>query len=130
MIIELWQYPFMFGIGLLASFINSLAGGGSAIALPLMIFSGVPPTLANGTNRFGILWGNVGSVRGLSKKGYFEKDIFKKVAIWVALGAVLGAFLGVQISNRVFQICLAVVLIGVVFFGQIKKPAMDLEKKV
>lgn len=130
MIIELWHYPFMFALGFLASFVNSFAGGGSAIALPLMIFSGMPPTLANGTNRFGILWGNVGSVSGLHKKGYFNKEIFKKVVVWVVLGAVLGAFLGVQISDQVFQICLATVLIAVVFFGRIKKDVVVSEKEL
>jgi len=45
----------LFFAGLLAGFINVLAGGGSLLTLPVLILAGLNPIVANGTNRMGIL---------------------------------------------------------------------------
>ena len=53
---EVWQYaqyPAFFVLGAVVSLINSIAGGGSTLSLPIMIFLGMPATVANGTNRIG-----------------------------------------------------------------------------
>jgi uncharacterized membrane protein YfcA len=119
--LEWWQLILVFLVGGLASFINSLAGGGSTISLPALIFIGLPPTVANGTNRVAILMGNLASVRGLRKGGYFSKEYFLKLLPFVALGALLGAGLGVQISDALFRKALAITLIWVAIAGQIKR---------
>src|SRR5207245_990038 len=41
--------------GLVSGFVNTLASSGSAVTLPLMIFRGLPATVANGTNRVPLL---------------------------------------------------------------------------
>jgi len=43
--------------GILSGFINTLASSGSAVTLPLLIFLGLPPAIANGTNRIPIMAG-------------------------------------------------------------------------
>ena len=43
------------GAGLVAGVVNSLAGGGSLLTVSLLVLLGLPGTLANGTNRVGIL---------------------------------------------------------------------------
>ena len=45
---------FLVVIGFLAGVINTLAGGGSLFTLPALIFLGLPPQVANGTNRIAI----------------------------------------------------------------------------
>jgi len=52
---SIWQLALLAGAGLVAGFLNVLAGGGSLLALPAMIFLGLPPSTANGTNRIAIL---------------------------------------------------------------------------
>ncbi len=54
----------LFLIGVVSAAINVIAGGGSFLALPAMIFLGLPPTVANGTNRVAILAQNVAAVLG------------------------------------------------------------------
>jgi uncharacterized membrane protein YfcA len=49
------QYLIFFSLGLIVSLINSIAGGGSSLSLPIMILLGLPPTVANGTNRIVLL---------------------------------------------------------------------------
>ena len=46
-------YPLFFIAGLLAGLINTLAGNGSVFTLSLLLFTGMPAGLANGTNRVG-----------------------------------------------------------------------------
>ena len=41
--------------GLLAGVLNTLAGGGSLLTVPLLVLLGLPGTVANGTNRIGVL---------------------------------------------------------------------------
>ena len=48
-------YSIIFISGLIAGVINTLAGGGSLLTLPILIFCGLPPNIANGTNRVGLL---------------------------------------------------------------------------
>ena len=76
---EIWQYaqyPAFFVLGLVVSLINSIAGGGSTLSLPIMIFLGMPATVANGTNRIGLIIGNFSSAFNLMKHGYLNKKIF------------------------------------------------------
>ena len=60
----------IFGGGLVAGVINTMAGGGSLITLPLLIFAGLPPTVANGTNRVAIVLQNVGALSAFRKQGF------------------------------------------------------------
>ena len=53
--LEWYFYPLFFLAGLLAGLINTLAGNGSVFTLSLLLFSGMPAGLANGTNRVGAL---------------------------------------------------------------------------
>ena len=53
---DLIQYGFLIIVGILAGAINTLAGGGSLLTLPILIFIGLPPNVANATNRIGIVF--------------------------------------------------------------------------
>ena len=72
MSMELWQFPVIFTVGVVAGVINTLAGGGSLITLPVLIFPGLPTTVANGTNRLAITVQSVLAVTGL--KGTVQYD--------------------------------------------------------
>ncbi|HDS07718.1 MAG TPA: sulfite exporter TauE/SafE family protein, partial [Bacteroides sp.] len=51
---EWYAYIAVVAIGVLAGIINTLAAGGSLITLPLLMALGLPPNVANGTNRIAI----------------------------------------------------------------------------
>ena len=53
------SYSILFFAGIAAGFINTLAGGGSALVLPILILMGVPSMQANATNRVAILFQNI-----------------------------------------------------------------------
>ena len=66
---EIWQFPVVFIVGVVAGVINTLAGGGSLITMPVLIFLGLPATVANGTNRLAITVQSVLAVAGFKRKG-------------------------------------------------------------
>ena len=53
------------GGGFVAGIVNTLAGGGSLLTVPLLVLAGLPGPLANGTNRVGVL---IGSALGYSRR--------------------------------------------------------------
>ena len=59
----------LISVGFVAGAINTLAGGGSLLTLPILIFLGLPPNIANGTNRIAILFQNIFTTAGFKSKG-------------------------------------------------------------
>ena len=55
------------GAGALATAVNTLAGGGSLITFPLLVFLGVPPVAANATNAFALTLGGVSGALGFRR---------------------------------------------------------------
>ena len=103
----------LFGAGLVAGALNVVAGGGSFLTLPLLIFLGLPPGLANGTNRVGILCQNIGAVWSFRRHGLFDRRALVWAALPATLGAILGAWLALQIEDRAFQKILAGLMVAV-----------------
>lgn len=120
--LELWHIPVLFVVGFLASFLNSLAGGGSTISLPILIYLGIPPLLANGTNRFAILAGNLASALSLRSAGFFEPGVIRKLLFPVVTGATLGAYLAIGLSDLAFRVLLACALVFVVVSSNLPPP--------
>lgn len=119
---------FLLVAGLLAGFINTLAGGGSLLALPALIFAGLPSPIANATNRVAIFLQNVVGTVQFHRKG--QLDI--REALWLALpalaGSVIGALLAVDISHEVFDKILGAVLL-LILVTLFVKPSMWIEQK-
>ncbi len=93
----------------LAGGINTLSGNGSAITLTiLMELLGLPADVANGTNRVGVLANSVGAGYAFNKAGRFEQSPEMNRQMWrivvvTTLGAVVGIYLSLIISNAAFK---------------------------
>ena len=101
----------VFGVGLIAGFLNVMAGGGSLITLPILIFLGLPAAVANGTNRVAILAQNAAAFTSFRQQGYTDWRSGVLFALTTVPGAVLGAFVAVRVSEGLFRSILAVVLV-------------------
>ncbi len=113
---EFIHYAYLILIGFIAGIINTLAGGGSVLTLPLLIFMGLPPALANGTNRIGVFIQTVVGVFGFKSKGV---DVMPHGLYWglsATIGSVIGAFWAVDIKGETFNTILGFVLLLVVSF--------------
>ena len=102
--------------GLLVGFINTLAGGGSAISLTIFMALGLPVQVANGTNRVAILMQNLSSTITFTRKRMLDWRSGLKLGVPVILGVLIGAQIAAEMNDRVFQICLAVVMVAVLIF--------------
>jgi uncharacterized membrane protein YfcA len=102
-------------VGLVAGFINTVAGGGSLISLPVLIFLGLPSAVANATNRVAIFSQNIFGVAGFKSKGIGEFRYSLILGVSALFGAIIGAKMAVDIRGALFNKILAVVMIIVVF---------------
>ncbi len=112
------------GAGIFAGVVNTLAGGGSLITLPLLIFLGLPGNVANGTNRLSILLGTLSAVYGYKSKGVMVFPYGLWLGISATIGAIIGAMISIDIRGDTFNKILAVVMILVVLnivFNPFKK---------
>ena len=101
----------LFAVGLIAGTLNVIGGGGSLLALPVLIFLGLPPTVANGTNRVAIFAQNIFASWGFHRRGVLDSRWVKPALLPALLGAVLGSVAGSLIGDLAFQRVLAVAMI-------------------
>ena len=101
----------LFFLGVLVGFINLVSAGGSLIALPTLIFLGLPPTVANGTNRIGILIQNFLGMYQFHKKGLINWKLNLILAIPAVIGSIFGAKYAIELSDDAFNNILAIVMI-------------------
>jgi uncharacterized membrane protein YfcA len=89
-----YLYPAVVAAGFASGFINTLAGSGSLITLPLLIFLGLPATVANGTNRVAILLQNIVGVSSFRQ----QKVLDLRGGLLLAVPAIIGSLVGAQIA--------------------------------
>jgi uncharacterized membrane protein YfcA len=111
---EILQMLLLVAVGVVAGILNVLAGGGSLLTLPLLIFMGLPAPIANGTNRIAILCQNVVAVGGFKKQGVFPAKLALLCTVPALIGSIIGAQLAIDISEELFKQILAAVMIGVI----------------
>lgn len=118
---EWYLYLAVVGVGLLAGFINTLAGSGSLLTLPLLMFLGLPANVANGTNRIAILLQNIVGVSSFRQ----QRILNLREGIWLGLPAVIGSVAGAQLAvnfnEDIMRKTIAVLLL-VMFFLIIYRP--------
>ncbi len=100
-------------IGVAAGWLNVMAGGGSLLTLPTLLFFGIPAPVANGTNRIGILLQSVAAVSTFLSKGLSQLRLSLSLAIAASVGAIAGASVGVNLTGVWFDRFLAGVLLVV-----------------
>ncbi len=113
---SLWMLLALSATGVVAGFLNVLAGGGSLLSLPMLIFLGLPAAEANGTNRIAIFVQNIFAVAGFKRSGVFPWRMGLLCAAPALVGSLLGARLAVDIDEELFKQLLAWVMIGILLF--------------
>ena len=111
------QIPFMallFSVGVLAGVLNVMAGGGSAITLPMLIFLGLDSPLANGTNRLAVFIQCIATVISFRRENYSDVRTSMRLAACALPGAVLGALAAVRMDSLIFQKVLGIFILAMV----------------
>ena len=112
---EYLPYLLLIALGFIAGFLNTVAGGGTLLTLPILIFMGLPAPLAQGTNRVAILLQTFTAVKGFKSKGVSTYPFSLYVGIASLIGSIIGAYLALDFDGKAFNRMLAVVMIMVLF---------------
>jgi uncharacterized membrane protein YfcA len=112
----IWQVPVLALVGVLAGFLNVLAGGGSLLTLPLLIFFGLPAATANGTNRVAIFCQNIFAITGFKRSGVFPIRLALLCTPPALIGSYFGAQLAITVDEMLFRRLLALVMVVVLLF--------------
>jgi uncharacterized protein len=113
---QLWEIILVLFVGFASGFLNTIAGGGSLLSLPLLIFLGLPPTVANATNRVAVFIQNIFSVAGFQSKGVSAYPYSIWIGISAFFGGIIGALLAVDIDGVLFNRILAVIMVAVILY--------------
>lgn len=105
------SWAVLLAVGFAAGAINTLAGGGSFLTLPALIFLGLPPTLANGTNRVAIVLQNAGASWGFHLHRVLDWRWALAASIPATAGAALGAWLALVVGDETFKDLLALFMV-------------------
>ncbi len=108
-----WEISLLIVAGVAGGFINVMAGGGSVITVPVMIFLGVPGPVANGTNRLPILAHNTAAALTYLRHGLPHSGMVLSLSLCAIPGAVAGALVGARLPAETFNMLLAAVMAAV-----------------
>ena len=109
------EYLALFAVGFVAAVINVVAAGGSFLTLPLLIFLGLPATIANGTNRVGVLAQNISAVIGFHRHAVLPVRWALSVSVPAVVGAALGVWAAINVPDLAFRRILAIIMLAVTF---------------
>jgi uncharacterized membrane protein YfcA len=93
----------LFTAGCLGGILNSIAGGGSFITFPALLFFGVPPISANATNTFASCAGYLSGTYAFRKDLYAHKRELPLIILISLMGGITGAWLLLQTPESVFR---------------------------
>ena len=123
---EWYHYVLLIGVGFAVGFINTVAGGGSLLSLPVLIFLGLPPSVANGTNRVAIVIQTATAVAGFKSKGVSTFPFNMYLGVSALVGAIIGARIAVDVDGALFNRILAIIMVTVIVII-IFKPKTNLQ---
>jgi uncharacterized membrane protein YfcA len=93
---------FLFVAAALGGGLNAVAGGGSFIAFPALLFTGVPPVPANATNTLALWVGVTASGGAYRKRLRTSRRVMVPLVITSVVGGVAGAFLLIKTPAQTF----------------------------
>ncbi len=115
--LSLLQLAFLCCAGFAAGWLNVMAGGGSMLTVPIMVFMGLPGPAANGTNRIAILAQNISATLTFFRQGFGQLKLGLSLTAAAIPGAVVGALVGVRLESPWFERILAVAMITIMLLS-------------
>lgn len=98
-----------FGAGIL----NTVAGGGTFLTFPALVFTGMPPVMANATSTVAVFPGYLGGALGFrSELAGFDRRRLLRLAVVTLAGGLVGSGLLLVSSNEAFSIVVPFLLLG------------------
>ena len=103
---------FLFAAGALGGAINAVAGGGSFIAFPALLFTGVAPVPANATNTLALWVGVTASGGAYRSRLTISMGVMVPLLATSVVGGLAGAFLLIKTPGQTFLKVLPWLMLG------------------
>lgn len=113
---SLWFYPVLFGTGLVAGFVDAIAGGGGLITLPVLLSSGLHPADALGTNKLQATFGSGSATYHFANAGIVQLKQCAWGIVFTALGAAAGTWLLQGIKPGILRLVIPWLLIAIAVY--------------
>ena len=107
----------LFCAGLSAGFIDSIAGGGGLISVPALLWAGLPPQVALGTNKMQSTWGTMLAVNHYRRAGLVNWSEVRLAVAVTFVFALLGTWTVTQVSNEVLKEIVPWLLLGIAAYA-------------
>jgi uncharacterized membrane protein YfcA len=125
---------FLFLAGALGGALNAVAGGGSFIAFPALLFTGVAPIAANATNTVALWVGVTASTGAYRKHLNISRRIMVPLAVTSVIGGIAGAYLLLHTPAQTFLRVLPWLMLGAtllfVFGGRLGRSRAGLAENI
>lgn len=119
-----WFALLLISTGIIAGFINILAGGGSFLTIPALMLMGIPADIANATNRVGVMLQATEGIRGFNKKGMLDKQAIVPILLPTIVGSCIGALLASYVPVSLLKPIILITLISMALLMVIKPSIM------
>ena len=106
--------------GLAGGFINTLAGGGSMLTLPVLMMVGIPADVANATNRVGVFLQSATAAKGFKNNDRLDSGAIVPMLVPTVLGALLGALLASYLPVWLLKPTLLAAMIAMAIYMLVK----------
>jgi uncharacterized membrane protein YfcA len=121
-----WQLPLLFATGLAAGFVDSIAGGGGLITLPVLLSCGLGPKEALGTNKLQATFGSGSAAAHYAAAKTVSLKECVGGFVYTVIGAALGSIAVQQIDPSFLRRAIPVLLIAVALYVLLK-PSLGTE---
>ena len=122
--IDPWIIAALTATAVLTGFIDAIAGGGGLIMMPALLFAGVPPIQALGTNKLQSMFGTATAYRNFAAKGLVDWRAHKGTIALVFAGASIGVIAVQSIDPGSLRLIIPLLLIAIALYVIIS-PRMD-----
>ncbi len=104
------------GVGMLAGFVDAIAGGGGMIALPALLSAGLPPVAALATNKMQSVVGTGMAALTYWRRGFVDLKALIPAILFTYAGSLVGALIVRQVDTGLLQIAVPVALIAIALY--------------
>jgi hypothetical protein len=118
---ELVHVVVLLGGGLVAGIVNAMAGGGSLLTVPLLVFADVPGNTANGSNRVGVLANSLSAASTFRRLGVAGLSGIGRILGPAVVGSLVGSIGVSQLADETFEQVFGFVMIPVLVMS-LRKP--------
>jgi uncharacterized membrane protein YfcA len=106
----------LFGTGLAAGFVDTVAGGGGLITLPVLLSLGLPPQDALGTNKFQSSFGSGSATFHYTRAGVVDLRECRFGILFAFIGTSLGALTVLRIDPAFLRLLIPILLVGITIY--------------